>query len=203
CKFLTVELQSALDKTRRSKEVLELGEVLDSGKRKRKIKYNTSETRLAEAMDNICERILQYNVHAERPGSLRYAKGTSETMMTLKNLVNKGVKVELGIPFEMWDEPSAEVTDMKKQCENMLEQYEDVVEDWYFHHQELELEKFLCVTHVLRRDNQECLSEVWKGRKGDAAISTETVTQVTRPADDKAEGETAGQRATRHDTSEL
>ena len=32
------------------------------------------ETRLTEAVDNICERILQYSVHAERPGSLRYAK---------------------------------------------------------------------------------------------------------------------------------
>ncbi|GCC41224.1 hypothetical protein chiPu_0025066 [Chiloscyllium punctatum] len=74
CKFLTLELQSALDKTKHSKEVLELGEVLDNGKRKRKIKYNTSETRLADAMDNICVRILQYNIHAERPGSLRYAK---------------------------------------------------------------------------------------------------------------------------------
>ncbi|XP_072447423.1 protein canopy 4-like [Chiloscyllium punctatum] len=154
CKFLTLELQSALDKTKHSKEVLELGEVLDNGKRKRKIKYNTSETRLADAMDNICVRILQYNIHAERPGSLRYAKGTSETMMTLKNLVSKGVKVELGLPFEMWDEPSAEVTDLKKQCEKMLEQYEEVVEDWYFHHQELDLERFLCMSHVLETNNQ-------------------------------------------------
>lgn len=32
------------------------------------------ETRLTEAVDNICQRVLQYNVHAERPGSLRYAK---------------------------------------------------------------------------------------------------------------------------------
>lgn len=36
-------------------------------------------------------------------------------MTTLKNLVHKGVKVELGLPFELWDEPSVEVTDMKKQ----------------------------------------------------------------------------------------
>lgn len=42
CKFLTIELQDALEKTGRSKEVLELGEVLDTGKRRRKIKYNTS-----------------------------------------------------------------------------------------------------------------------------------------------------------------
>lgn len=44
-------------------------------------------------------------------------------MTTLKNLVNKGVKVELGLPYELWDEPSVEVADMKKQvctCSQML-----------------------------------------------------------------------------------
>nr|XP_015196120.1 PREDICTED: protein canopy homolog 4 [Lepisosteus oculatus] len=158
------EGEASLDKTSRSKEVLELGEVLDTGKRKRKIKYNTSETRLAEAIDNICQGILEYNVHAERPGSLRYAKGTSETMMTLKNLVNKGVKVELGLPYELWDEPSVEVSDMKKQT--MLEQYEDVVEDWYFHHQDQRLETFLCEKRVLKGSDMGCLKEMWKGDVG-------------------------------------
>lgn len=38
----------------------------------------------------------------------------SETMGTLHGLVDKGVKVELGIPLEMWDEPSAAVTKMKQ-----------------------------------------------------------------------------------------
>lgn len=166
CKFLTVELQEALEKTGRSKEVLEVGEVLDTGKRRRKIKYNTSETRLTEAVDNICERILQYSVHAERPGSLRYAKGASQTMTTLKNLVHKGVKVDLGLPYELWDEPSVEVSDMKKQCETMLEQYEDVVEDWYFHHQDQRLENFLCEKHVLKASEQECMKETWKGDVG-------------------------------------
>lgn len=36
-------------------------------------------------------------------------------MTTLKNLVNKGVKVDMGIPYELWDEPSVEVSEMKKQ----------------------------------------------------------------------------------------
>ncbi|MGH0151597.1 UNVERIFIED_CONTAM: hypothetical protein FKN15_020759 [Acipenser sinensis] len=76
--------------------------------------------------------------------------GTSETMATLKNLVHKGVKVELGIPYELWDEPSVEVSDMKKQCETMLEQYEEVVEGWYLHHQDQRLESFLCEKHVLQ-----------------------------------------------------
>ncbi|XP_062849365.1 protein canopy 4 [Trichomycterus rosablanca] len=166
CKFLTVELQTTLEKTGRSREVLEVGEVLDTGKRRRKIKYNTSETRLTEAVDNICEGILQYHVHAERPGSLRYAKGTSQTMSTLKNLVDKGVKVELGVPYELWDEPSIEVADLKRQCETMLEEYEEVVEDWYFHHQEERLERFLCEAHVLKNSDSECLKEVWKGDLG-------------------------------------
>uniref|UniRef100_A0A8C5GBA8 Canopy FGF signaling regulator 4 n=1 Tax=Gouania willdenowi TaxID=441366 RepID=A0A8C5GBA8_GOUWI len=125
CKFLTVELQQALERTGRSKEVLELGEV---------------ETRLTEAVDNICERILQYSVH-----------GTSQTMTTLKNL--------------LWDEPSAEVTDMKKQCETMLEQYEDVVEDWYFHHQDQRLENFLCEKHILKMSEQ---SDKYKERADNA-----------------------------------
>ncbi|KAG7243438.1 hypothetical protein INR49_011895 [Caranx melampygus] len=174
CKFLTVELQDALARTGRSKEVLEVGEVLDTGKRRRKIKYNTSETRLTEAVDNICERILQYSVHAERPGSLRYAKGASQTMTTLKNLVHKGVKVDLGLPFELWDEPSVEVSDMKKQCETMLEEYEEVVEDWYFHHQDQRLENFLCESHVLKSSEQECLKEVWKGDTGNKGVAEET-----------------------------
>ncbi|XP_047426735.1 protein canopy 4 isoform X2 [Mugil cephalus] len=173
CKFLTVELQDALEKTGRSKEVLEVGDVLDTGKRRRKIKYNTSETRLTEAIDNICERILQYSVHAERPGSLRYAKGTSQTMTTLKNLVHKGVKVDLGLPFELWEEPSVEVSDMKKQCETMLEQYEEVVEDWYFHHQDQRLENFLCENHILKTSELECLQEVWKGDMGNKGAAAE------------------------------
>lgn len=36
-------------------------------------------------------------------------------MATLKGLVQKGVKVDLGIPLELWDEPSVEVTFLKKQ----------------------------------------------------------------------------------------
>jgi hypothetical protein len=36
----------------------------------------------------------------------------------------------------------------------MLEQYEEVVEDWYFHHQEERLERFLCETHILKTSEQ-------------------------------------------------
>lgn len=72
------------------------------------------EIRLIEVIEEVCERILDYNVHAERSGSLRYSKGESQTMSTLKNLKNRGVKVELGIPYDLWDTPSAEITQLKK-----------------------------------------------------------------------------------------
>lgn len=47
------------------------------------------------------------------------------------------------------------------QCENMLEEYEEVVEDWYFNHQGERLEKFLCETHVLKNaDTGESISDM-------------------------------------------
>lgn len=39
----------------------------------------------------------------------------SETFETLHNLVHKGVKVVMDIPYELWNETSAEVADLKKQ----------------------------------------------------------------------------------------
>jgi len=40
------------------------------------------------------------------------------------------------------------------QCETMLEEHEEVVENWYFHRQEEKLEQFFCATHVLRDSDQ-------------------------------------------------
>ena len=48
----------------------------------------------------------------------------------LNNLVAKGVKVDLGIPKDLWDEAPAEVTNLKTQCESMLESHEGDIEDW-------------------------------------------------------------------------
>uniref|UniRef100_H2YG98 DUF3456 domain-containing protein n=1 Tax=Ciona savignyi TaxID=51511 RepID=H2YG98_CIOSA len=160
-----MELQDSLDETGKSKEILRTGHGLDPKKRK-KIAYKTSELRLLDAMDGICERILQYNIHKERKGSLRFAKGRSETMETLQGLVAKGVNVELGIPYDLWDEPSVEVTLMKKQCERMLEEYEEVIEDWYFKKQDKKtLVNYLCRDNVLQRNNQACLEETWTGKE--------------------------------------
>lgn len=44
----------------------------------------------------------------------------SETFSTLHGLVNKGVNVVMDIPYELWNETSAEVADLKKQVRSHL-----------------------------------------------------------------------------------
>lgn len=71
-------------------------------KPKKRTAYKKSELRLLESLENVCDRILEYNIHKERKDSTRFAKGMSQTFKTLHGLVDKGVKVELGIPYELW-----------------------------------------------------------------------------------------------------
>nr|CAD7449839.1 unnamed protein product [Timema bartmani] len=137
--------------------------------------FVSSELRLVESLDGICERILAYNIHKERQDSTRFAKGMSQTFQTLHGLVDKGVKVELGIPYELWDKPSVEVTNLKTQCETLLEDYESDIEDWYFHHQgDITLKQYLCNDRALLGKDISCLTEVLhpkdkgnKNRKGE------------------------------------
>lgn len=141
---------------------------VDDVKPKKRTEYRKSELRLIESQENVCDQILEYNIHKERKDSTRFAKGMSQTFRTLHGLVDKGVKVELGIPLELWDKPSVEITNMKTQCENMLENYEGDIEHWYFHKQEeVELIKYLCEDRALKGQNTECLYQVLDENKGD------------------------------------
>jgi len=173
CKVLATELQERLTETGKTHEVLEFGYSLDDVKPKKKKEYKVSETRLIESLEGVCDRVLEYNIHKERKDSTRFAKGMSETFQTLHGLVDKGVKVELGIPLDLWDKPSAEVTELKTQCEMLLERYENDIEDWYFKSQnDGPLIDYLCRDRVLAKKDAECLTEVVKpkvkkGESGD------------------------------------
>ncbi|XP_027012340.2 protein canopy homolog 3 [Tachysurus fulvidraco] len=170
CKFLSIEMKSALDETGKTKEVIDTNyRFLDDKGAAAPIKYVKSDIRLIEVMESVCSRILQYNLHKERDGSNRFAKGMSETFSTLHNLVHKGVKVVMDIPYELWNETSAEVADLKKQCDVMVEQYEEVIEDWYRGSQEEDLMIHLCEKHVLKGQDKSCLQETWVGMKGEPA----------------------------------
>ncbi|XP_073998210.1 FGF signaling regulator protein canopy b isoform X4 [Rhodnius prolixus] len=150
--------------------MIETGYSVDDIKPKKKKEYTKSELRLLESLDGLCEKILEYNIHKERTDSTRFAKGMSQTFKTLHGLVEKGVKVDLGIPHELWDKPSVEITNMKSQCETVLENYESDIEDWYFNHQHVSLKTYLCKDRALKNDNASCLKEDHpnEAKKGDS-----------------------------------
>ncbi|XP_015281736.1 PREDICTED: protein canopy homolog 3 [Gekko japonicus] len=176
CKIVALELKSSFEETGKTKEVIDTKYGFLDG-RGSQIKYTKSDIRLIDVQENICNRVLAYNLHKERTGSNRFAKGMSETFETLHNLVHKGVKVVMDIPYELWNETSAEVVDLKKQCDKMVEEYEDVIEDWYKNHQEEDLSYFLCANHVLKGKDSSCLAEKWNGKKGDTASSGQKKTK--------------------------
>uniref|UniRef100_G3Q3R0 Protein canopy homolog 3 n=1 Tax=Gasterosteus aculeatus aculeatus TaxID=481459 RepID=G3Q3R0_GASAC len=174
CKFVSIEMKSAFDETGKTKEVIGRNYGFIDSKGAPPIKYVKSDLRFIEVVENVCQRLLTYNLHKERSGSNRFAKGMSETFSTLHGLVNKGVNVVMDIPFELWNETSAEVADLKKQCDVMIERYEDVIEDWYKGSQEEDLTTYLCEKHVLKGQDAACLDEEWSPmKKGDQAALAE------------------------------
>ncbi|XP_056225906.1 protein canopy homolog 3 [Seriola aureovittata] len=174
CKFVSIEMKSAFDETGKTKEVIDRNYRFIDSKGAPPIKYVKSDLRFIEVVENVCQRLLEYNLHKERTGSNRFAKGMSETFSTLHGLVNKGVNVVMDIPYELWNETSAEVADLKKQCDVLVEKYEDVIEDWYKGSQEEDLTTYLCEKHVLKGQDKACLDEDWSPkRKGEQAAIAE------------------------------
>ncbi|CAG9536709.1 unnamed protein product [Cercopithifilaria johnstoni] len=115
------------------------------------------ELKFVEALEGTCERMLQYKVHKEKSDISRFAKEESTTMKALNELRNKGVKVELGMPYEMWDTPSVEVVTLKQNCETLLEHYENDLEQWYYNQDRPLLEEYLCKKRVLKRMERDCM----------------------------------------------
>lgn len=194
CKFVSIEMKSAFEETGKTKEVIERNYRFLDDKGAPPIKYVKSDIRFIEVVENVCQRLMGYNLHKERQGSNRFAKGMSETFSTLHGLVNKGVNVVMDIPYELWNETSAEVSDLKKQCDVMVEQYEEVIEEWYKGTQEEDLTTFFCEKHVLRGQDTACLREEWtpeekkKKKKGDPAALAEERKKRTMPAGKKKGG---------------
>ncbi|KAI3383867.1 hypothetical protein SNEBB_003937 [Seison nebaliae] len=91
-----------------------------------------SAIKLEELKESICENFLKYSYHAEKKGIGRFAPGRSQTMNTLHKLKDRGVKVELGIPEQKWDLPSIEIENLRIRCDSLMEEEEDIIDDWYF-----------------------------------------------------------------------
>uniref|UniRef100_A0AAF5PKH0 tRNA:m(4)X modification enzyme TRM13 n=1 Tax=Wuchereria bancrofti TaxID=6293 RepID=A0AAF5PKH0_WUCBA len=122
-----------------------------------KISAVEKELKFVEALEGTCERMLQYKLHKEKSDISRFAKEESNTMKALNELRSKGVKVELGIPYEMWDTPSVEIVTLKQNCETLLERYENDLEQWYNIRNRPLLEEYLCKKRVLKRTERGCM----------------------------------------------
>lgn len=122
----------------------------------------------------------------------------SETFQTLHGLVDKGVKVELGIPLELWDKPSAEVTQLKTQCETLLERYEEDIEEWYNKHQdEAPLIDYLCKDRVLNKKDSECLYEVVKPKEKKKKKDSDDTQEEAKDDDAEPKKETPKKKTNR------
>jgi len=138
----------------------ELIRLVPEGKRR-------DELALIEALDTVCDQMLDYKLHKDKTGLERFAKEQSATMKTLKKLTERGVKVELGYPQEMWDVPSVEVTTLKQNCEQIIADFEQDIESWY--NQKKKTEEFslldiVCRKGYLRSEDTSCLAEEEKKR---------------------------------------
>ncbi|KAK7070697.1 Protein canopy 3 [Halocaridina rubra] len=153
CKLVTKEVAEKLQSLD-SSDVIETGYGIDG--QNKKTKYSKSKLRLAEALDGVCKRMLEYRIHKDSKDSRRFAKGLSQTIIALHKLVNKGVKVNLGIPLELWDEPSIEITYLKMQCERFIADNEDNISEWYYGEHEDSLQEKVC-NKIL--EDRKCLSD--------------------------------------------
>lgn len=73
--------------------------------------------------------------------------------------VKQGVQVDIGIPFEMWDTPTGEIIELRSKCFEIVETYDELIEQWYRGTRDISLENFLCRDRILSLDQQKCLNE--------------------------------------------
>lgn len=154
---MAIELQDRFKKLGETSQVIETGYQIDGPKKR--VDYTKSELYFIESVEGVCDNLLKYNIHKERTDSTRIAKGISSTFKTLHQLVDRGVNVDLGIPMELWDSPSAEITALKQQCEDYLEKYDSIIEQWYWGNRDRELQDYLCRERILKKDQQSCLDD--------------------------------------------
>ncbi|KAA0188384.1 putative conserved secreted protein [Fasciolopsis buskii] len=149
CRVLVHELLLRLNETQ-SSDTITLG---SQGNSFRKVKYDRSELRFIEVFHEppLCNRMLKYKLHKERKGCSRFDKTIPETQKSLSSLTEKGVKVYMDIPLEMWDKPTVEVVSLVKQCDSILSAYEGDLEDWFYNLQnEVTVLDYLCRDRVLK-----------------------------------------------------
>ncbi|GAU99335.1 hypothetical protein RvY_10355 [Ramazzottius varieornatus] len=160
CRVFVYEMDKKMAETY-SKQTLDLSSKPFSPDA-RKVDFSRSELRLLTVLETACEEVSDYAVQ-DKDGMQRYAKQPSETLSTLQGLRGRGVKVDIGMPWEVVEkQPNKEIASLKRQCEALAEEYEDDLSAWYFQHQEEPLVDYFCRNTVLKGKDQTCLALPWQ-----------------------------------------
>lgn len=141
-----------------------------------------SEIALIDALEQVCDITLQYNLHKDRIQGTRFDKKKTSFFQSMDELVGRGVKVDIGIPHELWGSPTAESRLLQLRCEQILEKYEKPITQWYFNeYGKTSLEDYLCKNLMLKEADQTCFLDV---------IEKQTETpEETEKADEEEEEE--------------
>ncbi|CAF0979912.1 unnamed protein product [Brachionus calyciflorus] len=157
CKFLTYELYDTVVK-------LETNTVEDTQYRleedffkKRTKQLNESETLLLEAKLLACRNLLEYHVNPNKKSRMRYSKNEMVTRRPQMRTVRYGDRMEIR-DDDNWEVAPAEIMKLKRACDQMVSFYDEDIEDWYYHHRNTNLERYLCEGIVLKKDERSCLT---------------------------------------------
>lgn len=130
---------------------------------------------LHDAAEIVCERALKYHLRKDRVQGTKFDTKRGGIFDTLADLMASGVNVDIGYPQEMWNSPSADARQLQLRCENILEEYEDEIEEWYFkEHGSTSLADVLCKNNILKDGDQSCFLEVIEAPKVEETETVET-----------------------------
>uniref|UniRef100_A0A0K0FV41 Protein canopy homolog 4 (inferred by orthology to a human protein) n=1 Tax=Strongyloides venezuelensis TaxID=75913 RepID=A0A0K0FV41_STRVS len=92
------------------------------------ISRDKAEELFLELSERVCKNMLMYRIDTSKGSGIeRFFKGTPEALKQLKELRDKGVKITMDVPEELWDKPGVESSLLKQHCEALLEEYEDII----------------------------------------------------------------------------
>ena len=161
CRVLVQELRYEMDKTANIRRSYKVNHRIDDDKSsgsRTGIDYRTSEMRITDIMDVVCNNVLNYRSIAgpEFP-YLRDVK--SSARQSLEDAMREsGLSIKLDAPEELVADPSSEIRRMYQLCMAMVEEHEDDILHWYKHAQDEDPLDYICAERVLDSDLHGCLT---------------------------------------------
>ncbi|CEF69490.1 Protein canopy homolog 4 [Strongyloides ratti] len=111
------------------------------------ISRNKAEELFLELNEIVCKNMLSYRLDPTRDSGIdRFFKGTPEALKQLKELRDKGVKITMDVPEDLWDKPGIESSLLKQHCESLLEEYEDIIVETIINKTSFEI--FVCTIEM-------------------------------------------------------